>query len=192
MSKYALHRTRKGFALHLSCLLFAATLLDVCLTPRYAGATFIYDVTITDGTRVERHGNPVTPPLSFDATFPDTPPPFSDAMLEIVASGDFDGSNEFLHVYAEGSFLGDYFIDAGLEVVTTENVSIPQSLLSTLTSDGMVEIYLEGTSGGPNNVNILTVESVRLSYTAVPDASTMLLIGTSLVGLVGFGRKSRR
>jgi hypothetical protein len=167
-------------------------MLAVCLTPGYVGATSIYDVMITDGTRVERHGNPVTPPLSFDAIFPDTTPPFSDAILEIVASGDFDGSNEFLHVYAEGSFLGDYFIDAGLEVITTENVSILQSLLSTLTSDGIVEINLEGTSGGPNNVNILTVESLRLTYAAVPEPSTMLMIGTGLLGLVGFRKQFKK
>jgi len=101
-------------------------------------ASLIYDVTIIDGTRMERQGNPVTPPLAFDATFPDTPVPSSDATLEIVASGDFDSRTEFLHVYAEGEFLGDYFILAGLEVVTTEIVSIPQTLLRTLTSDGMV------------------------------------------------------
>ena len=134
-----------------------------------AQAAVLYDVTLLDGVRQARAGNPVTPPLSSDFSFLGTPAPLTDATLEVSASGDFDGSNEFLHVFAEGIFLGDLFMGAGFEILTTEMLTIPQAVLLGLTSDGTVDVLLEGTSGGPNNVNILTVESVRLTYRGVPD-----------------------
>jgi hypothetical protein len=145
-----------------------------------------YDVTLFDGTYQARVGNPVTPPLSVNVNFLDTPLPLMDAVLEVTASGDFRNDTSNLLVFAESHLLGTLFIAGGNES-TTQWLVIPHPLLNLLTADGMVGVRLEGTSGPPANVNRMIVESVRLAYTEIPEPSGFVLVVLAF-GLFSLGK----
>ena len=166
-------------------------LLSMLLLPATSHAASLYDESVIDGTRQARAGNPVTPPISLTAHFISAPTPTAPGTLEILASGDFDAASEYLDIYVDGIFLDSAFQFAGLEVVASRTLQIPLSTLQSATADSAVDISLIGTSGGAANVNILTVNSIRLSYSAVPlPPSWSLMIGA--IGSIAAIRNRRR
>ncbi len=166
---------------------------SLLLLPAVSNAATLYDETIVDGTRQAREGNPVIPPLTFTASFLNTPTPNGTGTLEITASGDFDASSEYLDIYIDGAFIDSAFQFAGLEITTQRSFLIPLATMLLAAADSAIDISLVGTSGGGANVNILTVDSVRLSYSSVPlPASLPLMVGAIGALSVLISPKSRK
>jgi hypothetical protein len=146
------------------------------------------------GLYTDTLGAGTTENFSFLVDITDPPYTFNTAVLRIEATRVNSGTNEvfgqlmFLNFLNEGT--GNHYDSAtefpiaslftdwsggnfDVSVVTTESLKLTSATL-------FVNYTLTSTVGGPNN-----------GSSAVPEAGTIILLGSGLVGLVGY-RRSRR
>ncbi|MBY4893944.1 VPLPA-CTERM sorting domain-containing protein [Rhodobacteraceae bacterium N5(2021)] len=175
--------------------LFTALILSCGLSTGAMATTFNFSTTVAtwpDAT------NPSADLEDLTIAFAATPDASSDATVSLTVVGDFNGSNEFLDVFADGFNLGRFFeTPTGSILVApgvTETATIALADLLPLISDGLLSFLFSPTQAqqAPQGVNASLEFSISYDIAVIPLPAGGLLLVAGLGGLAALGRRKRR